>query len=342
MVSSWGDNLLYAISAKQEMAWLTFKEILDQLCALQLSEGDLMEWKWKRSQTVRILDSLGHCDIDFSLNGGRVDPAPAALVRLPWSGLPRAVLTGRRSPKLLSELTKICQKYNNIELDVTQQQQTQGFAPSRIALQAESTEELVEVTDLLKIPFIFEPPAWTILQFSASLEEYLATCEWINSDELKLKRKFFDTSCLQFRYDFQPKHAESFYLGRYSHPTRNVPMYFLWKNGQRSRVENSWGIYAIFQALKLNILLYDKSRYLMAIPSGAPLPRLLERALVLCSGYAATFISRDEIPCEHPENRGFNLFRDVPPLIAEILSKKLGQSLVHFELEVNLQALYHA
>lgn len=337
-MSNWGDHLLYAVSAKQEMAWLNFKEIFNQLFALQLNADNAIESNliWKRSQTVRILDSLGHCDFDFSKNGGRVYAAPAALLRLPWAGLPRATLVGCRSPQLLSELNTTCGKYNFVELDITQQQQAQGLTPQRVALQAESVVELIEVAEELYIPFVFEPPAWSILHFSASLADYLAKREWTTSDELTLKRKTFDSSSLQFRYGFTPKPTETLWLSRYSHPVRNVPVYFLWQHGQRAEVEGEWGRYAVLHLLGLNILLYDKNRYIIAVPLGAPLPRLLERALVLCSGYAATYLSRDQIACKHPETWGFSLFRDVPPQVAEIVATKIEQSLVSLSLEVNL------
>jgi hypothetical protein len=72
-------------------------------------------------------------------------------------------------------------------------------------------------------------------------------------------------------------------------------------------------------------------RFIIAVPVGAKLPRLLERALTLCSGYVATFV--EGLPFS-PEIRGFNLFRAIPPQIAEMTAKKLGQTLSTHSLDI--------
>jgi hypothetical protein len=68
------DQLLYVISAKKEMPWASFKEAFDYLYTLQAasSSAEPEGINYKRFQTVRAHDSLGHCDFEFSENGSQV------------------------------------------------------------------------------------------------------------------------------------------------------------------------------------------------------------------------------------------------------------------------------
>jgi hypothetical protein len=70
----------------------------------------------------------------------------------------------------------------------------------------------------------------------------------------------------------------------------------------------------------------------MAVPASANLPRLLERALTLCSAYAATYVKK--MPSTNPQIQGFNLFSAVPPQIAEMTAAKLGQTLLQQSLDI--------
>ena len=73
--------------------------------------------------------------------------------------------------------------------------------------------------------------------------------------------------------------------------------------------------------MQKNVLRYDPDKAIIAIPAGASLPKLLERALTLCSGYIPKYkkLPKSEIV--------FKVFRDVPDLIANKLAEKLCQTL---------------
>lgn len=326
------DQLLYVVSAKKEMSWKSFKETFDYLYTLQVTftDEERDEIKSKRLPTVRALGSLGHCDFEFSENGNKVYAAPPVLVRLPCAGFPQAILAGARSPQTIQKLSQACQSIgHHINLEVTEQPGELVLVPRRVTVQAEDVGELEAIAKFLGIDFMETPSAWSLLHFAASLDDYLATLQWSNSPELTWKRQTFDPISLQFHPS--PSMGEGLgvrvsdiRLSQYSHPSRNTQKHYLWKEGRCTEIDRDWGRYVVLKALQRNVLVYDQRRFTMAVPVGAKLPRLLERALTLCSGYVARFV--DRLPFS-PEIRGFNLFRAIPPQIAEMTAAKLGQTL---------------
>lgn len=324
------DQLLYVVSAKKEMSWESFKHAFDYLYTLQVTSTDEERdgIKSKRFQTVRALGSLGHSDVDFNGNGSRVHAAPPVLVRLPCAGFPQAILAGARSPQTIQKLSEACQSIgHHINLEVTEQPGELVLVPKRVTVQAEDVGELEAIAKSLRIDFMETPSAWSLLHFAASVDDYLATLKWSTSPELTWKRQTFDPNSLQF-LSLQETDIR---LSQYSHPSRNTQIHYLWQDGRCTEIDRDWGRYVVLKALGRNVLVYDQRRFIMAVPVGAKLPGLLERVLTVCSGYVATFV--DRLPFS-PEIRGFNLFRAIPPQIAEMTANKLGQTLSTHSLDI--------
>jgi hypothetical protein len=251
-------------------------------------------------------------------------------VRLPCAGFPQAILAGGRSPKIIHNLLDACKSIgNHVNLEVTEQPGELVLVPTRVAVQVEDVEELEAIANFLRIPFLDTPSAWSLLHFAASLDDYLATLQWSTSSELTWKRQTFEPSSLQF-CSLQETDTD-IRLSQYSHPSQNTQIRYLWKDGRCAKIDRDWGRYVVLKALRRNVFVYDQRRFIIAVPVGAKLPRLLERALTLCSGYVATFV---EILPFSPEIRGFNLFRAIPPQIAEVTAAKLGQTLCLQSLDV--------
>ena len=336
-MSNDSDQLLYVISAKRELSWLYFKEIFDYLYAIHTTsislDIDKNRIKAKRFRTIRALDSLGHCDFDFSNDGSKVYVAPSVLVRLPCAGFPQAILAGARSPTTIQQLSDACQSVgHHINLEVIEQASELVLASKRVVVQVEDVRELDAIANFLKISFRETPSAWSLLHFAGSIDDYLATLQWSNDTELNWQRQTFDPSFLQFR---SLQETESnIRLSRYSHPSRNTKIYYLWQDGQCTQIDPDWGRYIVLKALRMNVLIYDRRRFIMAVPASAKLPRLLERALTLCSGYIATYV--EKLPSTQLEIHGFNLFRAIPPQIAEMVATKLGQILSLKSLDIKL------
>ncbi|MCC3405983.1 MAG: hypothetical protein JGK17_10400 [Microcoleus sp. PH2017_10_PVI_O_A] len=330
------EKLLYVISAQGKVSWENFKKYFEQLSGFKTGEieenTEKKSLKYPRFETMRALNSLGHCDWDFSGDRSKseVYAAPPVLVRLPCAGFPQAILAGARSPVTIAQLSEACQSVgHHIKLEVTEQSSELGLIPKRVALQAEDVGELRAIGNLLKIPFIETPSAWSLLHFAASIDDYLATLEWSKEPELNWQSKTFDPISLQFQSIKETDRAIR--LSQYSHPSRNIKVYYLWQDGMCAEIDLDWGRYAVLKALRRNVLIYDKRRFTMAVPASANLPRLLERALTLCSGCAAKY---EKMPRVLPQIQGFNLFSAIPPQIAEITAAKLGHTLLQQSLDI--------
>lgn len=334
------DQLLYVVSAKKEMSWKSFKEAFDCLYILHADsiDGERDGIKFQRFQTVRALGSLGHCEVDFKGNGDKVYAAPPVLVRLPCAGFPQAILAGARSPQTIQKLLDACKSIGrHVNLEVTEQPGELVLVPKRVTVEAEDVGELEAIAKSLGIAFMETPSAWSMLHFAASVDDYLATLKWLNDPELTTwKPQTFDPNSLKFLPS--PSMGEglgvrvsNFRLSQYSHPSRNTQIHYLWKDGRCTEIDRDWGRYVVLKALRRNVLVYDQRRFIMAVPVGAKLPGLLERVLTLCSAYVATFVDRWSFS---PEIRGFNLFRAIPPQIAEMTANKLGQTLSTHSLDI--------
>jgi hypothetical protein len=218
---------------------------------------------------------------------------------------------------------------NHINIEIKEQASELVLIPKRVAVQAEDVRELEAIASSLSIPFIETPSAWSLLHFATSIDDYLATLKWSNDPELNWKRETFEPNSLQFK---PPKETETnIRLSRYTNPSRNTKICYLWQDGRCTQIDLDWGRYAIFKELRLNVLIYDKRRFTMAVPASAKLPRLLERVLTVCSGYTAAKYEK-KLPSTSPPIQEFNLFTAVPPQIAEMTAAKLGQTLLQESL----------
>lgn len=330
-MSETSEKLLYIISAKKEVTWLFFKKTFDYLYNLETGvreeNTDKDGIKNKRFQVIRALDSLGHCDFNFSDDSSKSKAyaSPPLLVRLPSAGFPQAILAGARSPATIKQLSDACQSVgNHINIEIKEQASELVLIPKRVAVQAEDVRELEAIASSLSIPFLETPSAWSLLHFAASIDDYLTTLKGSNDPELNWNRQTFNPISLQFIEEIKETDI-NIRLSRYSHPSRNTKIYYLWQDGMGTEVDLDWGRYAILKARRLNVLIYDKRRFTMAVPVSAKLPRLLERVLTLCSGYTA-YVKK--IPSTSPPIQEFNLFSAVPPQIAEMTAAKLGQTLL--------------
>lgn len=306
------DQLLYVISVKQTMLWQRFKQIVNCL----YFQDD--EQKGQQHLIIRFfLDSLGHCDFDFTDNN-KVYACPPVLVRLPNPTIPQAILSGLRFPDTLQRLSQVCYSMNrHIYLEVTPQPGKYKLLPQRVLIQTETEHELEEIATHFNFHYSAIPTAWSLVNFSDSLEEYLPAFE--EQGELNWDKKTFDPQNFEFKTN--PSLDSNIHLTEYTHGTTQVRYYYFWRDQQSAKVDKTWGIYAVLQALQQNVLRYDPDNALMAIPTGASLPKLLERALTLCSGYIPEYrqLSGSQIR--------FKVFRDIPDLIANKLAEKLCQTL---------------
>lgn len=329
------DFLLYVISASKAIDYIEFRETFNRLylqrAGVLANPEDMLGYQ--RNRTLRILDSLGHCDIHFHEGHSRIYCAPPILSRLPLLGLPQALLCGSRSPSTLAELRSARKSLGGkFEIESHSQETRSVCVPARIVIVAESEDILNKLSSFILIPYESDPPAWSLAQVSGSIHEYCESLTWLLSPEINWRRSDYDTGSLRFR-PFYTSAAET-RLAAYENPVTGLNTYHLWRKGERAQVDPYFGRYVVLSSECKNILLFDAHKLLLAVPSGAPLPRLLARSIVLCSGYAPHYIESAVVPVESPEIRGFDLYSGVPADVASAVASKLGQNLIHASLHV--------
>ena len=319
------------------MSWLAFKRAFSELSKQRLDRCD-EEIPKLRYQTRRYLSALAHCDFIFTQGKGQVYACPPTLTRIPSLGFPQAILTGARfssgeasrSQKSVEKLQQYCQS-KNINLEQTKQPGNLPLIPTRIAIQAEGIKQLQETAEFLNLTFLENPPAWTISNFAASLQDYQKELNWSQQRELNWEKKqVFNLKNLKFQNNSANSRTS---LRQYTHPKKTTKVYYLWRGQENSaEVDLEWGKYLLLQEANKNVITYNPKRFLLAVPVGAKLPKLFDRALTLCSGYIPKFV--EKIPKVDRNIHGFDLYQSVPPQIAQIIAQKLGQTLNQESLNI--------
>ncbi len=336
------DLLLHIITARNIISWQNFKGICDFLACRESAVapstspsrpiGSIAN---KRTIVVRLLDSLGHVNIHS--DNWEIAAAPALLARLPHAGFPRAILAGGRSPSTISEIANAIGNLNlQVCLYVDRQNSPFPFLPARVCLRAESPNDIMKIAEYLHIPYLDTPPAWSIVHFAQDIIKYTAACQWTQGEELNWRRVDFDPQRLSFGCSHSIK--DKMRLARYTDPIRGIFTHYLWLDGQRAKVEPDWGRYAVLRTQGKQIFCFDRRNLVVAIPTSAPLPKLLARSLTACSGYTPLVTSRTLLiaggpicPCSE-----FLIYRHVPMNIAEIVATKVGQDITPIQFDSNL------
>lgn len=320
-----GDRLLYALSAKVDLSWSSFKKLFELLCGSHLVPADLQDAGLVRYETVRGFDALGHVELDLG-SSLRIYAAPPALALLPGAGIPEAVLAGARSPRSMDEWREQAHPYGSrLELDVQPQKDSSGKFPSRASVKAESLEDLRSFAKDIHVDFQGIPASWRILNFAGSLREFLADSEWQRSEKLNWEERQFNP--VELRFSTAPADGPNTLI-KYIHPSRQYPIYFLWRGAEAARTDPDWGRFAILSSAGRNVIHYERSSGTLLLPASIPLPRLFGRALCLCSGFVPRLIPSSLIVNSEATTPLMRLYGNVPREFAQIVAEKLNQQLI--------------
>lgn len=92
-----------------------------------------------------------------------------------------------------------------------------------------------------------------------------------------------------------------------------------------AEVDPDWGRFFVLKSQSRHILYYGQRSHTFIHPLTIPLPKLIARALALCSGEAPLLSESSKI------GQTQAVYRTVPQSIAAIAAQKLGQELNCFE-----------
>lgn len=313
-----GDLLLYVLSSKREISWPVFKRVFDSLAARELLKYE--NAPVARNIILRAFDSLGHCEVVGDSEGLRIVISPSALVRLPTSAS-IAVLCGSRSPETIDVVRIAAAKFQLTVEAMAHPGELSPLLPQRVVLHARTDSSLSDFAESLRIAFTSIPPAHALACMSVTLNQISAALEWKKAPELRWPSADFDPehNCFTRSQDGR----RTFRLTRYLDPVKNIFRYYIWNSDECAAIDADWGRYLALQKADFNVLYFDSTTHLLAMPKALPLPRLLARAVVLCSGSSP----RTLLKSAGREPTDFAVYELVPSSIAELVAAKLGQDL---------------
>ncbi|HVM00506.1 MAG TPA: hypothetical protein VM324_14530 [Egibacteraceae bacterium] len=305
------EHLLLWLSAKGQGSWSQFRGAVEELGVEQDYEqsnaGDGQDGPALASSDLPVyqrarfaLQRLSHVEF-FSTTAGHdwrvVPPAVAMLPSNPYGGL----LCGARSPELMQRLDR-CADLDVVAVDVPGMPQRIVLRGAAEALSAEWLGILVQAdaaTAILSaVPDVRDPatwfrmaipetPGWAVHRFSSSR---LGWVECTTTDAMRERTGLFR---------FVMKHQRFYYLR--------------W-HGCSYRVPVQVGKYAVMRKRR-GLLAYDAATETLSVPAICRPPLLIERALVLCSGYLPDFDPRS----------GRLGYRSVPSEVARLAAQLLRQ-----------------
>lgn len=307
------NELLFWLSARREGSWRQFRAVVEELHS---SDNDsdpsgftVIDNEFWLHQRLRLgLERLAH--VEFFAGGCKEGwrIAPPTLAAHPVLGGFRAVLCGARSPALRERVLRVgqelgCETLNSIDVpEVIRFVATDISALSGVASQAGI---LFQPDAPLTILSCLPPCAPPLRGRSHS--EFPEGARW--------RIREFDAVALSWRLTDR-HHAQSAHTGLFEFQLYDRWRYFLRWAGGTFEMPRAIALYALLRR-KRGLLRYDAQAHKLSLPGSCRPPRLLERALVLCSGFPPSF---------DPTTVRLT-YTDVPPDIACFAAELLRQPL---------------
>jgi hypothetical protein len=304
------NELLLWLSARREGSWQQFRAAVEELHSGDADTDAEDNDEFPLHQQLRLdLERLAHAEF-FARDceeGWRVAPPTFAAHAMP-AGV-RAVLCGARSPAVCERVLRIGEKVGCETLD-------SPCAPEVIRLLAPDTSTLAEVAT----------QAGVCLQTDAPLAilSHLPRCDRPSrgSKQAELPvgadwriREFDGTGLCWRRTDRRRVELARTGLFEFQHYQQWI--YFLRRNGVTFKMGRGTALYALLSRSRRDLLRYYASTQTLCLPAICRPPRLLERALVLCSG----------LPPTYDAATACLTYADVPPEIASLAAELLRQPL---------------
>jgi len=306
------NELLFWLSARCEGSWSQFRAVVEELHSIEANvNGDSRtdDSDFPLHQQLRLnLENAAHAEFfecDFKYRW-RVAPPVLAAHAAP-EGF-RAVFCGARSPALLGrilDLGKECGCERMAPLD----------SPEVIRFYAPKINLLSDIALRARVHFQPYAPRWIL----SCIRPYEPTTrrnersEFPTGEGWRIRK--FDPIVLHWRTSDRSS-AQASKIGVFEFSLYDDWRYFLCINGQAVRLPRGDALYAVLPR-RSGLLRYDEQNQTLSLPGTCRPPRLLERALVLCSGFPASF---DRITSRLS-------YADVPADIAGFTAELLRQPL---------------
>lgn len=311
------NELLLWLSVRGEGSWRAFRAAVEKLRVpedLDEMNGvrEFEDSRFPLHQQLRLnMERLGH--VEFRArgceDGWRVVPPTLATThqRSGWIG----VLCGARSDRLLELFVRTT---SHLQVEVI----PRADGPDAYRVLASGREELTKLCEQSSLFFQSDAPL-AILSYLPPVYPPLRngpTVEFPQGADWVIHKFLPDT--LGWREMSRPD-ANSARTGFFRFMIYfQRPRYFLRQSGHIFELPRAVGIYALLRWRRRNVLRYDGNSRSLTLPAACKPPRLLERALVLCSGLPPTFDAR----------QSRLTYAQVPEDIARLAAQLLRQDLV--------------
>jgi len=325
------DRLLYSISTRGKMNFSNFYTAFHTIYSQVYKK--IPEDAYLKFQTLRFLDALGHCDVDFERR--YIYACMPTFVLVPSFGLPKVLLLGARTPDLIIDIKEFAaENKNSIRFYAIPQKIKQSLLPPAIYVEVADRKLLEGVSGKAGVHLrIDEPAAWCLINFSADVSEIKKNLAFSLMEEPDWPKRTFSIRHVAFIKYFSER--ADIRLVEYTNPRDQQKLHWLWHGDKAAEVDRDWGRFLSLHEQNVNVLLYDVKRFLLAVPSSISLPRLISRSLTLCTGLAPSDASLKDAPIRAlPKDCHLNIYEAVVPQIAEVVSRKLGQELINYNLKV--------
>ncbi len=316
------NEMLLWLSARREGSWQQFRAAVEELHSTGGdSEEDGIatpgEGEFPLHQRLRLdLERLGH--VEFFAHGceegWRV--APPTLAAHPVSAGVRAVLCGARSPALRERALRVGERVD-CEVEVFDSHDV----PEVIRFVAPGTSALTEVALQVGANFQADAPL-AILSHLPPCDPPLRSSEQAEFP-VGAGWRIREFDALSFRWHTTDRqHAQTVRTGLFEFQLYDSWRYFLRWKGRTFERPRAVALYALLRRHP-GLLDYDPRAHMLNLPGSCRPPRLLERALVLCSGFPPSLGRMTE---ENPTTARLT-YSDVPPDIAHFAAELLRQRL---------------
>lgn len=287
------DWLLHFLACRRDCRVENFYEAFEQVLA-QSIVGEWNPSELSLSACKRIVlnlyDALGYVDFDYQQR--RIVANPPQLLLLPTESGLRALLTGVRTPEFVQKVFGLAAE-RGLSIRIVSKAGTVAdwqLLPDTITLESckpySINHELKIFAQDLHIPFQPDDIAqWALLHFSASLDDFKNTLGRCRSERFEDYGTFkvFNAHTFQFESAEGNDFDKTFALVEYR---QNAYTYehILWIDCVAHRVDKSWGRWLVIQKIGWSVVFVDENKRAAYIPAALPLPYLLAKGLLLCSG----------------------------------------------------------
>ncbi|MBZ5752453.1 hypothetical protein [Metabacillus rhizolycopersici] len=324
------DDILTVLSVIGSIKLEKFREVYDTLLKHRFNEDEQQRLLYSHNDVLRDLEALGHCEVDYS--NRKIYICPPSFALLPSRGLPRIVLAGGRSEKMLKRLMKLVNKNSDkVSVILSDHLSVKNpLFPQTICIEAKSIGILKQVTERIGIEGNLEIPAsWCLSIASPSVNDISKSLVYSELVEPNWKKAVFCYERLYFR---QFECSDEIKLVKYKNPISQQQYTWIWNGNAAATIDRGWGRYVILNNHKSRMLLFDQVKQRFAIPSTMPLPKQLARAATLCTGFLPRKKAIRKQIGYLPRETNITVYEGVTEFIALEISKKLGLDL----LETNL------